>query len=95
MFSNSFFNFIFTITISVLIIFVIQYVWNFIKDKCSTKKTKYLVNSQIAKYRQMLQNQGSQTASIEFVSEEETRNMENELLNYVNTLSMTKMSQPV
>ena len=43
----------------------------------------------------MLQNQGSLSAPIDFVSEEETRNMENELLNYVNTLSMTKMSQPV
>jgi len=95
MFSNRILHFIFTIIISVLIIFVIQYVWNFIKDNYSTKKTKYLVNSQISKYRQMLQNQGSLPAPIDFVSEEETRNMENELLNYVNTLSMTKMAQPV
>ena len=91
MFSNSFLHFIFTIIISVLIIFVAQNVWNFIKDNYSTKKTKYLVNSQISKYRQMLQNQGSQTAPIDFVSEEESRNMENELLNYVNTLSATKV----
>jgi hypothetical protein len=89
MFSNSFLHFIFTIIISVLIIFVAQYVWNIIKDNYSTKKTKYLVNSQIAKYRQMLQNQGSQSAPTDFVSEEETRNMENELLNYVNTLSVS------
>ena len=92
MFSNSILHFIFTIIISVLIIFVAQYLWNFIKDNYSTKKTKYLVNSQISKYRQMLQNQGSQPASIEFVSEEETRKMENELLNYVNTLSLPKVS---
>lgn len=89
MFSNSFLNFIFTIIISVLIIFVAQYVWNIIKDNYSTKKTKYLVNSQIAKYRQILERRGSPPAPIEFVSEEETRNMENELLNYVNTLSMS------
>jgi hypothetical protein len=88
MFSNSCFNFIFTIIISVLIIFVAQYVWNIIKDNYSTKKTKYLVNSQIAKYRQILEHRGSPPAPIEFVSEEETRNMENELLNYVNTLSV-------
>lgn len=92
MFSNSFLHFIFTIIISVLIIFVAQNLWNFIKDNYSTKKTKYLVNSQIAKYRQMLQNQGSQPAHIDFVSEEESRNMENELLNYVNTLSVPKAS---
>jgi len=91
MFSNSFLHFIFTIIISVLIIFVAQNVWNFIKDNYSTKKTKYLVNSQIAKYRQMLQNQGSQPGPVDFVSEEESRNMENELLNYVNTLSATKV----
>ena len=91
MFSNSCFNFIFTIIISVLIIFVAQYVWNIIKDNYSTKKTKYLVNSQIAKYRQILENHGSQPAPIDFVSEEETRNMENELLNYVNTLSVSKI----
>jgi|UniRef100_A0A6C0HD24 hypothetical protein len=89
MFSNTFLNFVFTIIISVLIIFVAQYVWNFIKDKYSTKKTKYLVNSQIAKYRQLLQNQGSRLPPIDFVSEEESRNMENELLNYVNTLSVS------
>jgi hypothetical protein len=91
MFSNSFLHFIFTIIISVLIIFVAQNLWNFIKDNYSTKKTKYLVNSQIAKYRQMIQNQSSQPAPIEFVSEEESRNMENELLNYVNTLSVSKI----
>jgi hypothetical protein len=88
MFSNSCFNFIFTIIISVLIIFVAQYVWNIIKDNYSTKKTKYLVNSQIAKYRQILEHRGSPPDPIDFVSEEETRNMENELLNYVNTLSV-------
>jgi hypothetical protein len=92
MFSNSFLHFIFTIIISVLIIFVAQNLWNFIKDNYSTKKTKYLVNSQIAKYRQMIQNQSSQPAPIDFVSEEESRNMENELLNYVNTLSGVKAS---
>ena len=91
MFSTSFLHFIFTIIISVLIIFVAQHVWNLIKDNYSTKKTKYLVNSQIAKYRQMLQNQGSLSGPIDFVSEEESRNMENELLNYVNTLSATNV----
>jgi hypothetical protein len=91
MFSNSILHFIFTIIISVLIIFVAQNLWNFIKDKYSIKKTKYLVNSQIAKYRQILENHGSPPAPIDFVSEEETRNMENELLNYVNTLSVSKI----
>ena len=91
MFSNSVLHFIFTIIISVLIIFVAQNLWNFIKDNYSTKKTKYLVNSQISKYRQMLQNQGSHPPPIDFVSEEESRNMENELMNYVNTLSATKV----
>ena len=91
MFSNNILHFIFTIIISVLIIFVVQYLWNFIKDKYSIKKTKYLVNSQIAKYKQILQNHGSQLPSINFVSEEESRNMENDLLNYVNTFSVPKL----
>ena len=83
MFSNSCFNFIFTIIISVLIIFVAQYVWNIIKDKYSIKKTKYLVNSQIEKYKKILEKQGSQ--QIEFISEEEQENMKEKLTQFINS----------
>ena len=53
MFSNTIINLIITIIISFGIILSIQYLWNYIKDNYSTKRTKDLVNSQIEKYKKL------------------------------------------
>ena len=58
-----------------------QYLWNYIKDNFSTKRTKDLVNSQIEKYKKILEKQGSQ--QVEFISEEEQENMKNSLTQFV------------
>ena len=84
MFSNTILNFIVTIIISLGIIFSIQYLWNYIKDNFSTKRTKDLVNSQIEKYKKLLEKQGSQ--QVEFISEEEQENMKNSLTQFAGNL---------
>jgi len=81
MFSNTIINFIITIIISLGIIFSIQYLWNYIKDNYSTKRTKDLVNSQIEKYKKLLEKQSSQQQ--EFISEEEQKNMKDNLTKFI------------
>jgi hypothetical protein len=81
MFSTTILNFIVTIIISLGIILSMQYLWNYIKDNFSTKRTKDLVNTQIEKYKKILEKQGSQ--QVEFISEEEQENMKNSLTQFV------------
>ena len=83
MFSNTILNLIITIIISLSIILSIQYLWNYIKDNYSTKRTKDLVNSQIEKYKKLLEKQGSQ--QVEFISEEEQENMKEKLTQFINS----------
>ena len=83
MFSTTILNFIVTIIISLGIIFSVQYLWNYLKDNYSTKRTKDLVNSQIEKYKKLLEKQGSQ--QVEFISEEEQENMKEKLTQFINS----------
>lgn len=83
MFSNTIINLIITILISFGIILSIHYLWNYIKDNYSTKRTKDLVNSQIEKYKKLLEKQGSQ--QVEFISEEEQENMKEKLTQFINS----------
>ena len=83
MFSNTILNLIITIIISLSIILSIQYLWNYIKDNYSTKRTKDLVNSQIEKYKKLLEQQSSQ--QVEFISEEEQENMKEKLTKFINS----------
>ena len=83
MFSNTILNLIITIIISIGIILSIQYLWNYIKDNYSTKRTKDLVNSQIEKYKKLLEQQSSQ--QVEFISEEEQENMKEKLTKFINS----------
>jgi type III secretory pathway component EscR len=83
MFSNTILNLIITIIISLGIILTIQYGWNYIKDNYSTKRTKDLVNSQIEKYKKLLEKQSSQQA--EFISEEEQENMKDKLTKFIHS----------
>lgn len=83
MFSHLLLNFIITILISIGIIMSVHSLWNYLKDTYTTKKTKDLVNSQIEKYKKMLEIQKQQT---EFITEQEQETMKNDLLQYVETL---------
>jgi hypothetical protein len=42
------------IAMSISFIYLGHYLWNYIKDTYSTKKTKDLVNTQIQKYKKMM-----------------------------------------
>ena len=61
MFSNSSFGMFFTlftsIAISIFIIYGGHNIWNYIKDNYSTKKTKDLVNTQIQKYKKIIDDE--------------------------------------
>lgn len=83
MFSHLLLNFIITILISIGIIMSVHSLWNYLKDTYTTKKTKDLVNSQIEKYKKLLEIQKQQT---EFITEQEQETMKNDLLQYVETL---------
>ena len=83
MFSHLLLNFIITILISIGIIMSIHSLWNYLKDTYTTKKTKDLVNSQIEKYKKLLEIQKQQT---EFITEQEQETMKNDLLQYVEKL---------
>ena len=95
MFSNSFINIFSTIICSLIIIFLFQYGWNYLKDTYSVKKTKDLVNTQIEKYKKIAEStindsqgspnfQGSQ--NIDFISETEKQTMNDDLMNLANSL---------
>ena len=77
-----------TIIIYILVIYGGHYLWNTIVTKYSTKKTKNLVDSQIQKYKKIIteiqQNAGSQPDN--FLTEEEKRNMDESLTEYVLSL---------
>jgi hypothetical protein len=84
---TSVFIWIFTnIIISLLIIFVIHWIWSYLKDTYSTKKTKDLVNTQINKYKQIInelqENKGLHTSAdiIGSMDDELTQFMENEII---------------
>jgi predicted PurR-regulated permease PerM len=77
-----------TIIIYILVIYGGHYLWNTIVTTYSTKKTKNLVDSQIQKYKKIIteiqQNAGSQPDN--FLTEEEKRNMDESLTEYVLSL---------
>jgi hypothetical protein len=88
MFSNPLFYFAFNTILSLTIIILAHYCWNYLKETYSTKKTRNLVNSQIEKYKKMveeIQQGGSQNN--ELFSEEEKENMNNDLLSFANSLT--------
>ena len=95
MFSKLLFSITIRIVISILIIYGLHQIWEYLKDTYSTKKTKDLVNTQIQKYKKMMNEiqennkQGSPTTyeNIEINIE----SMDKDLTDFMNTqmLQMT------
>jgi ketol-acid reductoisomerase len=78
-----------TIIISIIVIYGTHYLWNNIITTYSTKKTKNLVDSQIQKYKKIIDEiqQGNQSSQpTEFISEEEKKNMDESLTDYIMSL---------
>jgi len=88
MITYSILEIILNIIISILVIYSGHYLWNNIISTYSTKKTKNLVDSQIQKYKKIIdeiqQTPGSQPLA--FLTEEEKRNMDQSLTEFVLSL---------
>lgn len=82
-----------TIICSFIIILFFQYFWNYLKDNFSVKKTKDLV-MQIEKYKKIAETQINNNANHMnninyengFLNNEEKEKMNEDLMNFTNTL---------
>jgi hypothetical protein len=77
-----------TITISLLIIISVHYLWNYIKDTYSERKTKDLVGFQTQKYKsilsELIENGREQPNTQEqILTENDLINMDDELTRYL------------
>jgi predicted PurR-regulated permease PerM len=86
---NLFLQILFQILLTVLIIYGIHHIWNYLRDTYSTKKTRDLVNSQISKYKRLIEDiQSNQPSSVSlFENQEEKDAMRNELAEFMNEQS--------
>jgi hypothetical protein len=73
------------ITFSILIIYGIHCIWNYLKDTYSTKKTRDLVNSQITKYKKLIEEIQSNKPNNKplFENPEEKQTMHNDLADFM------------
>jgi len=82
--------------LSILSIVLVQYLWDYFKEKYTVRKTKDLVNFQTKKYREMLQSVQETTATAEpatkhdtkteeddYISPEEKQRMVEELMSFI------------
>ena len=69
------------ILVSLFIIFMLHYLYNYIKDTYSIKKTKDLVGFQVQKYQEIIQEM--QQSNQNYLSNQEKASMESELASLV------------
>ena len=85
-------NILLNIFISIIIIYLVDQLWNYLRDKYTTKKTVDLVNSQTQKYKKMMEEiQNSESNKKESKNYDnnlntEEVNMEKELINFINSI---------
>jgi hypothetical protein len=90
MFSNSTQNIIITILGSILFILIGHYLWNYLKDTYTNKKTRDLVNNQVEKYKKIVAElqetiaKGSQNTP--FMEERERDEMSNDLTAFAKSI---------
>jgi flagellar biosynthesis component FlhA len=82
MYSTIFWIFI-NIIFSTLIIYITHHIWNYLKDTYSTKKTKDLVNTQIDKYKKIIDELQENQSKIPVVSETDFESMNNDLTDFM------------
>ena len=79
-----------TVICSICVIFIGHHTWNYLKDNYSVRKTKYLVGSQIEKYKNIMQkmnanpNENISTAS----SLDDTSDMKADLENFLHSCTI-------
>lgn len=84
----NFFLFILNIIVYIVIIYIFHYLWEYLKNNYSQKKTKDVYNFQKNKYEQIVESiqQGqSQQPTTESLQNEDIEKLNNELESYVNT----------
>jgi len=69
---------IINIIISIFIIYIIHSTWEYFKDTYTNKKTKDLVNTQITKYQQMMEEMQQNTKS-QSISKTDIQTMNDDL----------------
>lgn len=74
-----------TIIISILVILVLHFGYNYMKHNYSYKKTKDLVGIQTEKYKNILSEVLENKQSNSFLNVDEKHNMEKSLTEYLNT----------
>lgn len=78
-----------TILLSIIIIIIMHFLWNYIKDTYSTKKTKDLVGSQTQKYKNMLDeyiennNNNNNVMENHFLPHEDFASMDDDLTQFL------------
>ena len=90
MFSSKIIWIIINIMISIIIIYSLHQLWEYLKDTYSTKKTKDLVNTQIKKYKKMM-DEIQQTKTMDtppILSEENILSMNDDLTEFMNSQMM-------
>jgi len=75
------------IILSFIIIYGIHTIWDYFKEKYSTKKTRDLVNSQITKYKKMIEEIQHEKMSLPtlFENPDEKLSMQNDLTEFINS----------
>jgi len=87
MFSISPNNFIFTVLISLLIILAGHFLWNYLRDNYTTKKTKNLIHGQIEKYQKIIEQIQKQPQQNEaFLNEQQAQELTDDLAAFANGL---------
>lgn len=83
MFSNVAFSIAINIIISIIIIYCIHLCWNYLKDTYSKKKTRDLVNTQIQKYKLMVDEIQQSKPTVNAFTEVEKKTMNDELTEFI------------
>lgn len=85
------FYFCLNIIISIIVIFIGDKIWNYIKNTYSTKKTKNLVNTQIQKYKKIMKGIQENNESNIFLNSSEKEIMDKRLTDFLKNIDENKI----
>lgn len=86
MFSTWYFDILFNIIATFIIIVISQELWKYLLDNFSKKRTKDLVNGQLEKYKRIMEESRNPCSPIsDFISPEEKEDMNKDLQDFINS----------
>lgn len=77
---------IMNVLVSVLVIYFIHNLWNYLRDTYTVRKTKDLVDFQTKKYREMLADIKVQESSQDFIPEDDKEWLIQELKGFISAI---------